>query len=41
MDAEREMVGLKKAQFMMNKIGEEFTGFINSSGQFRFLRGAR
>src|SRR3990170_2551368 len=30
MDAEREMVALKKAQFMMSKIGEEFTGFINS-----------
>ena len=41
MDAEREMVALKKAQFMMNKIGEEFPGFINSLGQLRLLRGAR
>ena len=37
MDAEREMVGLKKAQFMMNKIGEEFTGFINSLANFGFF----
>ena len=28
MDAEREMVALKKAQFMMDKLGEEFPGFI-------------
>ena len=32
MDAEREMVALKKAQFMMNKLSEEFTGFITTSG---------
>jgi len=37
MDAEREMVDLKKAQFMMNKIGEEFTGFINSLANFGFF----
>jgi ribonuclease R len=37
MDAEREMVALKKAQFMMNKIGEEFTGFINSLANFGFF----
>ena len=37
MDAEREMVSLKKAQFMMNKIGEEFTGFINSLASFGFF----
>ncbi|MBI1998098.1 MAG: S1 RNA-binding domain-containing protein [Deltaproteobacteria bacterium] len=37
MDAEREMVALKKAQFMMNKIGEEFTGFINSLASFGFF----
>ena len=37
MDAEREMVDLKKAQFMMNKIGEEFTGFINSLASFGFF----
>jgi ribonuclease R len=30
MDAEREMVDLKKAQFMMNRIGEDFQGFIGS-----------
>ena len=37
MDAEREMVALKKAQFMMNKIGEEFTGFITSLANFGFF----
>jgi ribonuclease R len=37
MDAEREMVALKKAQFMMNKMGEEFTGFINSLANFGFF----
>ncbi|HEX2229184.1 MAG TPA: VacB/RNase II family 3'-5' exoribonuclease, partial [Candidatus Binatia bacterium] len=37
MDAEREMVDLKKAQFMMNKIGEEFAGFINSLANFGFF----
>jgi ribonuclease R len=37
MDAEREMVDLKKAQFMMNKMGEEFTGFINSLANFGFF----
>lgn len=37
MDAEREMVALKKAQFMMNKIGEEFPGFINSLANFGFF----
>ncbi len=37
MDAEREMVNLKKAQFMINKIGEEFTGFINSLANFGFF----
>jgi ribonuclease R len=37
MDAEREMVDLKKAQFMMNKIGEEFTCFINSLANFGFF----
>ena len=38
MDAEREMVDLKKAQFMMDKLGEEFTGVITSLGQLRLLR---
>jgi ribonuclease R len=37
MDAEREMVDLKKAQFMMNRIGEEFPGFINSLANFGFF----
>ncbi|MGH7886734.1 MAG: ribonuclease R, partial [Candidatus Binatia bacterium] len=37
MDAEREMVALKKAQFMMNKIGDEFPGFINSLANFGFF----
>jgi len=37
MDAEREMVDLKKAQFMMNKLGEEFTGFITSLANFGFF----
>jgi ribonuclease R len=37
MDAEREMVSLKKAQFMMNKIGEEFTGYITSLANFGFF----
>jgi ribonuclease R len=37
MDAEREMVDLKKAQFMMDKIGEEFGGFIVSLTNFGFF----
>jgi ribonuclease R len=37
MDAEREMVDLKKAQFMQNRIGEEFTGFVNSLANFGFF----
>jgi ribonuclease R len=37
MEAEREMVDLKKAQFMQNRIGEEFTGFINSLANFGFF----
>jgi ribonuclease R len=37
MDAEREMVDLKKAQFMMDKMGEEFTGFITSLATFGFF----
>jgi ribonuclease R len=37
MDAEREMVDLKKAQFMMTKMGEEFTGFITSLANFGFF----
>ena len=34
MDAERDMVSLKKAQFMMTKMGEEFPGFVNSLVSF-------
>jgi ribonuclease R len=37
MDAEREIVDLKKAQFMMGKIGEQFTGFITSLANFGFF----
>ena len=37
MDAERDMVDLKKAQFMMDKIGEEFSGFIASLANFGFF----
>ncbi len=37
MDAEREMIDLKKAQFMMGKIGEELTGFITSLANFGFF----
>ncbi len=37
MSAEREMVDLKKAQFMMDKIGEEFGGFIVSLTNFGFF----
>lgn len=37
MDAEREMIDLKKAQFMMDKIGEEFSGFITSLANFGFF----
>ncbi|MPZ77854.1 MAG: ribonuclease R, partial [Deltaproteobacteria bacterium] len=37
MDAEREMVDLKKAQFMIDKIGAEFGGFITSLANFGFF----
>ncbi|MEX0805473.1 MAG: ribonuclease R [Candidatus Binatia bacterium] len=37
MDAEREMVDLKKAQFMIDKIGAEFSGFITSLANFGFF----
>ena len=37
MDAERDMVDLKKAQFMMDKIGAEFPGFIVSLANFGFF----
>jgi len=37
MDAEREMVDLKKAQFMLDKLGEEFSGIITSLANFGFF----
>jgi ribonuclease R len=37
MDAEREMVALKKTQFMMDKIGEEYSGFVTSLTNFGFF----
>jgi ribonuclease R len=37
MDAEREMVDLKKAQFMMDKLGEEFSSIITSLANFGFF----
>jgi ribonuclease R len=37
MDAEREMVDLKKTQFMIDKLGEEFSGYITSLAQFGFF----
>jgi ribonuclease R len=37
MAAEREIVDLKKAQFMMDKLGEEFTGVITSLANFGFF----
>jgi len=37
MDAEREMIALKKAQFIMTKMGEEFSGFVNSLANFGFF----
>ena len=37
MDAEREMMDLKKAQFMTGKIGEEHTGVITDLTNFGFF----
>ena len=37
MDAEREMVDLKKAQFMTDKIGQEHTGVITDLTNFGFF----
>ncbi|MCK4739469.1 MAG: ribonuclease R [Deltaproteobacteria bacterium] len=34
MEAEREAVGLKKAEFMKDKVGEEFDGFISGVTNF-------
>ena len=36
-DAEREVEDLKKAQFMLDKIGEEFEGVISSVASFGFF----
>ena len=37
MDAEQEIVDLKKAQFMMDKLGEELIGVITSLANFGFF----
>ncbi len=37
MEAEREIVALKKAQFMKDKIGEEFDGFVSGVVKFGFF----
>ena len=37
MDAEREVVALKKVQFMQDKLGDEFAGFINGVQAFGFF----
>jgi ribonuclease R len=37
MDAEREIVALKKTQFMADKVGEEFAGFISGVQPFGFF----
>ena len=37
MEAEREIVDLKKAQFMEDKVGEEFSGFVSGTASFGFF----
>ncbi len=37
MEAERDIVELKKVQFMAGKVGEEFSGFVNGVSQFGFF----
>jgi len=37
MEAERDVVELKKVQFMAGKVGEEFAGFVNGVSQFGFF----
>jgi ribonuclease R len=37
MEAEREMVALKKAQFMVDKVGEEYEGFVSGVTKFGFF----
>jgi len=37
MEAERDIVELKKVQFMAGKIGEEFAGFVSGVSQFGFF----
>lgn len=36
-EAEREFVALKKAQFMMDKVGSQFVGFISHIAEFGFF----
>ncbi len=37
MEAERDIVELKKVQFMVGRVGEEFTGFISGVSAFGFF----
>ena len=37
MEAEREMVALKKVQFMSDKVGEEYDGFVSGVTKFGFF----
>ena len=37
MEAERDIVELKKVQFMVSKVGEEFDGFISGVSAFGFF----
>jgi ribonuclease R len=37
MEAERETIDLKKAEFMSDKVGETFSGIISGVGQFGFF----
>lgn len=37
MEAERDIIDLKKCQFMLDKVGEEFTGFISGVQSFGFF----
>lgn len=37
MEAERDIIELKKVQFMAGKLGEEFNGYVNGVSQFGFF----